>query len=63
MSPNVRRALHEALDLVLDAIAEDARGETSKVRRVRKPLPIPDVSKIAPDLKAKAERAFARAGL
>ena len=40
MGPRTRRALHEALDLVLDAMAEDARekaGEDPKKRRVRAP--------------------------
>lgn len=36
MSPNVRRAMHEALDLVLDALAQDAREKPAAVaRRVR----------------------------
>lgn len=35
VTPRVRRALHEALDLVLDAFAEDARE--TPVRRRKRP--------------------------
>lgn len=35
MSPNVRRALHEALDLVLDAMAEEQRENPPKKTRQR----------------------------
>lgn len=35
MSPRVRRAIHEAIDLVLDAVAEEARETTAKKTRTR----------------------------
>lgn len=65
MSPNVRRALHEALDHVLDALAEDARAggpPVKKAKRYRAPH-VPDVSHLSPETLAKADLALRRAGL
>lgn len=49
MAPAVRRAFHQALDLVLDALAEEQRGTPTKRRRpppLARPLPPlpPDVT-------------------
>ncbi len=59
MSPGVRRALHEALDLVLDAVAQEGR-DAAKPRRQRKKATPPNVCDIAPETLVKARRALAR---
>ena len=61
MSPAVRRAIHEAIDHVLDAIAED--GREPKQRRKRAPAPLPDPATIDPFTMRKAEAALKKAGL
>ncbi len=62
VSPRVRRALHEALDHVLDALAEDAREANPKPRKSRA-TPPPDIATIDPFTVRKADEALKRAGL
>jgi hypothetical protein len=67
ITPGLRRALHEALDHVLDAVAEDERaanGTTGKkARRYRAPyVPTPEqLARITPEVRAQADAALARA--
>lgn len=67
MGPRTRRALHEALDHVLDAMAADAAeactlpaNPRAKKLRARPPV---DASHVPDETKAKARAALARAGL
>lgn len=63
MNPNVRRALHEALDLVLDAVAADAREAPLKRVRVR-PTKVRKMPEgIDPFTIERARRAGEKAGL
>jgi len=64
MTPSLRRALHQALDLVLDAIAEDARNDAPKRRKrpaLAKPLP-PLPANIDPEVERVVNRQLERAG-
>lgn len=68
VTPNLRRAFHQALDLVLDALAEEERGAPKKRRRpsvARALPPLPEglsEEKIA-EIEARWERAgWKRAG-
>lgn len=69
MGPLTRRALHEALDHILDAMAADARNAEEKAenpRAKRKYVPRPPAPKLAecsPEAVAKARAALVRAGL
>ena len=66
MGPLTRRALHEALDHILDAIEADARAEDPerpKRRAVRPRPPAPKLEACDPADIAKARRALSRAGL
>lgn len=66
MGPRTRRALHEALDHILDAIEADARDldpERPKRRAVRPRPPAPKLETCDPEAVAKARKAMARAGL
>ena len=48
MSPKVRQAMHQALDHILDALAEEALNASPKPskrsHKPRAPVPMPDVS-------------------
>ncbi len=49
MTPSLRRAFHQALDLVLDALAEDTRAanDTTKPKKRKPPIakPLPPLPK------------------
>lgn len=63
VGPHVRRALHQALDIVLDAIAADERAAPAK-KRTRGPAQ-PSVTMpadVTPEELAAAERTWARNG-
>ncbi|MBX3215185.1 MAG: hypothetical protein KF850_24330 [Labilithrix sp.] len=62
MSPHVRRVAHEALDMILDAIAQEHATPAKKPRRRPNP-PIPVIKEAKPELDAKVNRALKRAGL
>lgn len=62
VSPNLRRIAHEALDMVLDAWADDQKVTLKKTRKRPSP-PLPDPAKISPGAMAKAEAALKRKGL
>lgn len=68
MSPRLRRALHEALDHVLDALAADeadaaAEGANPRAKK-RGPRPIaPGKPSPDPEVRAKALAALTKAGL
>lgn len=59
---NTRGALHEALDLLIDAIEADMRGpeqapRPKKLRRIpRQPPPLPDPSTVRPEVVAAMAR-------
>lgn len=62
---SLRRALHQAVDLVLDAIEEERAGTPQKQKRaprVREPLPMPsnatpeDVERVVRKMAAKGFR-------
>jgi hypothetical protein len=68
VSPNVRRAMHQALDLVLDALAEEEREQPAPARKRRgqvtpEPIAMPV---LAPEklieLEAQLARQMGRAG-
>lgn len=63
MSPGLRRAFHQALDLVLDALAEEERQAPAKKRRkiAAKPMP-PLPPDTTPEEMAQAAALFERAG-
>lgn len=63
MSPNLRRALHRALDIICDALEDEAREEKPKRKRaLSKPLePLP-LESLSPDVRAQVERAAKRDG-
>ncbi len=61
MSPNLRRAAHQALDLILDALAEESAPVKTKKTRARATPPAlpPDVT---PEELARIGAHLARAG-
>lgn len=64
MSPALRRALHVCVDLLCDALAEDAESKPVKRRRARaegaiEPLALDELS---PHLRAQLEKKMAAAG-
>lgn len=59
VSPQLRRAFHTALDVVLDALAEEAAG--TKTKRTRTITPPPLAAVPAEEIEA-ATRSFERAG-
>jgi hypothetical protein len=61
MTPRLRRALHDALDLVLDALEEDGRGRVPRRRKRAEKIHImPDgVDELT---RERAKRAAERAG-
>ncbi len=67
MSPNLRRAFHQALDIVLDAVA-DEQAEEAKPKRQRapsapKPLAVPSLSaEKLRELEAQVDRQRSRGG-
>jgi hypothetical protein len=61
ISSNVRRALHQALDIVVDALNEDASKPAKRSRTVKEPA-IPDVPQVANDVAADIDRRLERAG-
>jgi len=64
MTPALRRALHQCVDILCDALAEEA-AEPKKRRRVSQPKPLA-VPALSPDrlaeLEAQVERQRTRAG-
>lgn len=62
ISSRLRRAIHDAVDIVLDALAEDGRAPANP-RRKRAPAALPDPSTVTPEALAKADAALRRAGL
>ncbi len=69
MNPNTRRALHQALDIVLDAMSEDKTSVVAKKSRRRGPVqpeppPRPEVSpEVTEKVRAQLERAgYRKAG-
>lgn len=52
MTPTLRRAFHQALDLVLDALADEARNDNAKPRRKRAPLVPKPLPPLPPDVSA-----------
>lgn len=64
MSPNLRRAAHQALDLILDALAEEARGEPAVKAKKRRPRAEPPTmpADMTPQELALIDRHLARAG-
>ncbi len=66
MTPSLRRAFHQALDIVLDALSEDERAANAnhtprKRRPLAKPLP-PLPPDVTPEELAASEERLARAG-
>jgi hypothetical protein len=63
MNPNIRRAFHQAIDIILDAIAEGDTLAPKKSRR-RGPAqpPAPVETDASPELKAKVRASLERAG-
>lgn len=66
MTPALRRAFHQALDLVLDAMADEARNDNARPKRKRvpavpKPLP-PLPSDVTPDERAAVRKHLERSG-
>lgn len=63
IGPGLRRALHEALDHVVDALNEDERQAPVKARRYRAPyVPTPEeLARVSPEAARKADEALARA--
>jgi hypothetical protein len=61
VSPNLRRAAHQALDIILDALAEEGREKKTKKSRGRVQIPAPQVD-LSPELQAQLDRQLARAG-
>lgn len=61
MSPSFRRAAHQALDILLDALADEERGEPKKRKRNTYPKPLPKVD-ASPELVREVEARLARAG-
>jgi hypothetical protein len=57
----LRRALHQAVDLVCDALTEDAEAKPAKRRRGPATPVIPDVE-VSPEALARAEERLSRAG-
>lgn len=64
VSPNLRRALHHALDLVLDAIVEEQEALLTKPkqRRVVEPKPIVAPREATPEEKEKVLQNLLRQG-
>lgn len=64
MSPLLRRALHQALDIVLDALAEEQEARPAPRRRgsVGPKLDPIDPSDLPPDLRAQLDRHMSRNG-
>lgn len=64
----LRRALHQAVDLILDAIEEDRAGPVSapvrppRKSRERRPVTAPDTSDVSPELRARVEWAMRKNG-
>jgi hypothetical protein len=61
ISPQLRRALHTALDVVLDALEEEAAGTKPKRTRTITPPPVDD-SDLTPEALESARQHLARAG-
>lgn len=65
MSPNPRQAIHRAVDLVLDAIADEMASEKPKRPR-RGPSPVRieplDPATLPPHLRAQLDKHMARTG-
>lgn len=64
MSPLLRRALHQALDIVLDALAAEQESKPAPKRRgsVGAKLEPLDPSDLPPDLMAQLDRHMTRNG-
>lgn len=59
MKPNIRRAAHQALDILLDAIAEEA---PKKTRRGAADPELPPEPEVSPEMAAKIAAKLERAG-
>jgi hypothetical protein len=66
VSPNVRRAMHQALDIVLDALAEEQREQPAPARKRRGqvlPSIVPlDPGELPPHLQEQLARQMHRNG-
>lgn len=63
MSPNLRRAAHQALDLILDALAEEQRETPKKrVRGPAPPIPIAPSRPLTKDEQEHLDRQLGRGG-
>jgi hypothetical protein len=64
MKPNVRRAMHQALDIVLDAMSEDEPSADVKKSRRRGPVQreLPPEPEVSPEVEAKIDAHLRRAG-
>lgn len=63
MSPSLRRAFHRALDIILDAVEDEARQvKPKRGRRVVEPPPPAMPADVTPEELAAADRAWKRAG-
>jgi hypothetical protein len=63
VSPNLRRAWHQALDIVLDAIAEEGAAEPKKKRRGRARADLPPLPKdVTAEELARVKSQLAKAG-
>lgn len=60
MKPNIRRAAHQALDTILDAIAE--QDEPKKKRRGSAEPELPPEPEVSPEMAAKIRSKLERAG-
>jgi hypothetical protein len=66
ISPAVRRAFHQALDLVLDAMNEDAAANDNAAKRKRRPptpAPLPPLpADLTPEELEQSDARLAKAG-
>jgi len=63
MSPNLRRAFHQALDIVLDALEDEAKEEKPKRKRRTVDAPPAELpSDVSPEELAKIHARLSRAG-
>lgn len=61
MSPNLRRAAHQALDLILDAWAEEQRAESAPKRRRGQVTPLAiEMPELSPEKKLELEEQLDR---
>lgn len=59
--PNLRRALHQCVDILLDALEDDAKGEKPKrTRNVREPV-LPKIE-LTEEERERARKSWEKAG-